>query len=110
MKTFTRTLAAVGCVAAAGLAQGRGSFATPESGLDKPFKVAADGKPIDVEVGHAAPLMYDWDKDGLPDLLVGQFGKGKLRVYKNVGEKNKPAFKDFVFAQAGGADATVPAG
>ncbi len=78
--------------------------------LDKPFRVEADGKAINVTVGHAAPLWRDMDGDGLPDLLVGQFGEGKLRIYKNVGEKNAPKFKDFVFAQAGGKDAVVPTG
>jgi hypothetical protein len=78
--------------------------------LEKPFCVEADGKAIDVEIGHAAPWLVDWDRDGTSDLLVGQFGGGKLRVYKNHGDARAPKFKDFVFAQAGGADAGVPAG
>lgn len=78
--------------------------------LEKPFRIEADGKAVNVTVGHAAPLWRDMDGDGLQDLLVGQFGQGKLRVYKNFGEKNAPKFKDFVFAQAGGKDAAVPTG
>jgi hypothetical protein len=73
-------------------------------------KVEAGGAPIDVEIGHAAPCFVDFDGDGLKDLLVGQFGGGKLRIYKNVGTKGAPKFESFAFFQAGGADASVPAG
>ena len=77
--------------------------------LDKPFQVLADGEPINVEVGHAAPFFTDFDGDGLKDLLVGQFGDGKLRVYRNVGTRHEPRFSDFYYFQAAGADGTVPA-
>lgn len=75
-----------------------------------PFQVKADGEVIDVEVGHAAPLFTDFDGDGLEDLLVGQFGEGKLRVYRNVGEKGAPKFASYEWFQAGGADGTIPSG
>ena len=51
--------------------------------LSKPRLVRAEGEPIDVDTGHAAPLMRDWDGDGTLDLLVGQFGSGRLRIYPN---------------------------
>ena len=79
-------------------------------GLGKGIKLEAGGAPIDVEVGHAAPYFVDFDGDGVKDLLVGQFGSGKLRIYKNVGSNKQPKFDKFTFFQAGGADATVPAG
>lgn len=78
--------------------------------LAAPFQVAAGGSPIDVEVGHAAPWVADFDGDGLPDLLVGQFGNGKLRLYRNRGAAKMPEFSTFAWFQAGGADARVPAG
>ena len=65
---------------------------------------------IDVDVGHAAPLMTDFDGDGLADLLVGQFGEGKLRVYKNVGTKKEPKFDGFTWFRAGEQDASIPSG
>ena len=73
-------------------------------------KLEAGGKPIDVEIGHAAPFYADMDGDGVKDLLVGQFGGGKLRIYKNVGSHSAPKFDDFTMFQAAGADATVPFG
>ena len=78
--------------------------------LREPFRVEAGGKAIDVEVGHAAPWLGDFDGDGVDDLLVGQFGEGKLRVYRNAGTNDAPRFDDFTWLQAGGEDAKVPSG
>ena len=76
--------------------------------LSAPYQVLANGKPIDVDIGHAAPFFTDWDGDGLKDLLVGQFGEGKLRIYRNVGTQKEPKFSDFFYFQAAGADGTIP--
>lgn len=75
-----------------------------------PFRVLANGKPIDVEIGHAAPLVADFNGDGIDDLLVGQFGDGKLRIYRNQGDNLNRKFGGFAWFQAGGADGKVPAG
>ena len=72
--------------------------------------VEAAGTPIDVEVGHAAPYYADFDGDGLKDLLVGQFGGGKLRIYRNEGSSTSPQFVDFEFFMADGTEASVPFG
>jgi len=94
-------------LAAAGLLLALQVQTGPE--LDAPFRVMADGEPIDVDVGHAAPFFADFDNDGLKDLLVGQFGDGKLRIYRNIGTRSEPKFSDFFCFQAAGADGTVPA-
>ena len=83
---------------------------TAAAELASPFRVAANGKPIDVEIGHAAPYMMDFDGDGLNDLLVGQFGDGKLRIFRNEGSRTEPKFGEHTWFKAGGADARVPAG
>ena len=55
-----------------------------------PVRVEAAGKPIDTEVGHAAPFVGDFDGDGVDDLLVGQFGGGILWIYRNEGTNGRP--------------------
>ncbi len=45
-----------------------------------------------IDVGsHAAPAVYDLDKDNLPDLIVGNKG-GILKYYKNTGVAGVPQF------------------
>jgi hypothetical protein len=78
--------------------------------LDEPFLATAGGNIIKVEVGHAAPIFADYDGDGLKDLLVGQFGNGRMRIYKNVGTATQPSFDKFEWFQAGGQIAQVDAG
>ena len=54
--------------------------------------------------------MADFDGDGLGDLLVGQFGGGKLMIFRNEGAKAAPDFRTFAWFQAGGVNGSVPAG
>src|SRR5262249_50018475 len=49
--------------------------------LAPPVKILAGGQAINVDIGHAAPFFADIDGRGVKDLLVGQFGDGKLRIY-----------------------------
>jgi hypothetical protein len=61
-----------------------------DAGLAEPSLVLADGKPVQVGRGHADPVLYDWDGDGVRDLVVGQFEEGRIWVYRNTGsEKDK---------------------
>ena len=82
----------------------------PKSEFEKPVAIKTGDVPIDMDVGHAAPFFHDMDGDGLRDLLVGQMGKGQLRIYKNVGDKKAPRFDGFELFRAEGEDATVPTG
>src|SRR5262245_27476436 len=78
--------------------------------FETPFRVQAGGKPIDVDIGHAAPYVVDFDGDGVRDLLVGQFGNGRCRIYKNTDTDKAPQFGDFKFLEAGGKTVEVKAG
>ena len=78
--------------------------------LAPPMALLAAGKPIDVDVGHAAPCVADLLGEGNPQLLVGQFADGKLRVYRNAGAARAPRFDKFEYFQAGGDAGKVPSG
>jgi hypothetical protein len=78
--------------------------------LDKPTRLLAARRHIDVDIGHAAPFVTDWDGDGRKDLLVGQYGEGLLRLYRNVGERAAPEFGKHEYVVAGGEQARVPVG
>ena len=78
--------------------------------FETPVRVEEVMGPIDVAIGHAAPFMADLDKDGKDDLLVGQFGKGRLRIYKNVGSQQEPEFRSFDWLMAEKEIASVPSG
>ena len=86
------------------------SSAVPAGGgLSQPFRVTVEGQPIDVDIGHAAPFFADFDGDGLPDLLVGQFAGGKLRIFRNEGSATEPRFVRSAWFQCAGSLGTVPA-
>jgi len=78
--------------------------------LAPPVRIFAAGEIIDVEGGFAAPFVCDWDEDGRPDLLVGRFGCGKLRIFRNLGAKDLPLLEAPETFRAGGTDGTVPSG
>ncbi len=78
--------------------------------FEAPQKLTAGGKVVEVEQpGYAFPSLADMDGDGVPDLLVGQFNKGKIGVYKGTRSKEgKLSFGERTWLQAEGADAEIP--
>ena len=73
--------------------------------LQAPMLIMAGDAPVLTEKhGLAAPALWDWDGDGLRDLLVGEFetNSGELfpmaeegstiRVYRNIGSDDNPQF------------------
>ncbi len=78
--------------------------------LAPPVRIEAAGKPIDTEVGHAAPFVCDWDGDGVQDLLVGQFGGGVLWIFRNEGTNAAPKLAARVKFKQGARDGVVPSG
>jgi hypothetical protein len=83
-----------------------GSTLCSAAEFERPVRLKADGVAVRVESpGYAAPCWADVDGDGKKDLLVGQFNKGKIRVFKNLGE-GKLAAGDWLMAE--GQVAEVP--
>jgi hypothetical protein len=96
MRTLLLSTLLVGC----GLAVGSAAEFEP------PVRLQAEGVPVRVESpGYAAPCWADIDGDGKKDLLVGQFSKGKIRVYKNLGDGKLAAGE---WLKAEGVVAEVP--
>ena len=55
--------------------------------FESPVRLRAGDHPIKVEApGYAAPCLFDVDKDGIADLVVGQFHDGKLQLFKGLGK------------------------
>ncbi len=67
---------------------------------------------VDIIVpGYSVPSTFDWNNDGLPDLIVGEGGgatPGKVRVYPNTGVPGRPAFDSYLMVQSEGADLVAP--
>lgn len=72
--------------------------------------VYANGTPIQLSLGHAAPCVVDWDGDGVKDLLVGQYTGGMIRLYLNSGTNSSPLFTTFTYLQADGVNIQLPYG
>ena len=75
-----------------------------------PVKIEASGTPITLAIGHANPLVFDWNGDGLKDLIVGQYSSGKIRLYPNEGTNADPVFSSYTFMQADGTDISLSSG
>ena len=82
----------------------------PSGELLPPAPLEAAGKPIDTDVGHAAPFVGDFDGDGVRDLLVGQFGEGILWIYRNEGTNAAPQLAAGAKFKDGNKDGRVPTG
>lgn len=76
--------------------------------LAPPVRLEADGAPIDTgeSIAHAGPLVADFDHDGTPDLLVGNF-RGTIQLYKNVGTAAAPRYESKGLLQAAGEDVRI---
>jgi len=52
---------------------------------------------------RATPCVYDWDGDGLDDLLCGS-GDGSVYLFRNIGTRQAPAYAAAVLVQADGVN------
>lgn len=74
--------------------------------FEAPVRLKAGDDYVRVEQpGFAYPCWHDVDNDGKKDLVVGQFMKGKMKVYKNQGGGKLAAGE---WLKAEGAIAEVP--
>lgn len=77
-------------------------------GEPEPLKLA-DGTQIKVgSLAKAAPIYEDFNGDGVPDLIVGEFEDGLCHIYINHGTAAEPIFKQSTPFMAGGDVAIVP--
>jgi hypothetical protein len=77
--------------------------------LDSPVRLKAGEAYIDTSkhVAHTGPLLHDWDADGKPDLLVGNFA-GHIQYFRNTGTRHAPLFEDKGLLQADGETLKIP--
>jgi hypothetical protein len=92
------------------IGQSGGKTVSQSAELAPPVRIEAAGKPIDTDVGHAAPFVGDFDGDGVNDLLVGQFGGGLLWFYRNAGSNSSPKLAAGVKFKEGQKEGQVPTG
>jgi hypothetical protein len=55
-------------------------------------------------------LFADLDGKGVPDLVVGEFSLGRVRVYKNIGKSGAPVFDTHEPIRASGEPACTEPG
>lgn len=70
--------------------------------LSQPQRI--DGSKLEIRTGKHGlcyPVLYDWNKDGKLDLILGEFSTGdkenNLKIYLNEGSKKKPKFSGRYF-------------
>lgn len=84
---------------------------TAEASSNPAFPVAKlislqDGRPLDTGWG-AAPLVADWDGDGLQDLLVGT-ERNRILFYRNTGTNSLPSLVNQGFVETDGKPLQLP--
>jgi hypothetical protein len=75
-----------------------------------PFFVQDGGTDLVVNGSIPDPCVYDWDGDGVKDLVLGQFAYGYVRFYRNIGSNASPVFNGYSWVYAGGSQISVSYG
>jgi len=69
--------------------------------------VQANGADLIVPSLRPSPVVYDFDGDGIKDLLVGNTN-GELLIYRNTGTEAEPNFPSFTYVSADGVVIDLP--
>jgi hypothetical protein len=78
--------------------------------LARPVPIEVDGKPLVRDGGAGYPFVGDFDRDGLPDLLLGSTRDGRLLVYRNAGTATSPRLTAPQWFDDAVPSARIPAG
>ncbi|MHC4945329.1 MAG: hypothetical protein ACYTG7_20125 [Planctomycetota bacterium] len=89
-------------------------FTTPVLHADAPELEAGvyiyDGaSPLEVD-RHSTPTVTDWNNDGAKDLVVGQFGYGRIWLFLNQGTNLNPVFNGGSLIESNGTPIQVSSG
>lgn len=68
-----------------------------------PVLLKTGNKPIDINSGYCAPCLFDYNKDGKPDLILGTLF-GTFIYYQNTGTKENPSYLEKGFLKDGNAN------
>ena len=77
--------------------------------LEKGVYIYDGTKPMEVD-RHSTPEVVDWNNDGKKDLVVGQFGYGRITLFLNQGTDLNPVFNGGAFVKDGGTAITTSYG
>lgn len=85
------------------------AFAAPAVELEAPVRLKAGDAYVDSGkyIAHSGPSLMDIDRDGKPDLVVGNF-MGHFQVYRNTGTREVPAYEDKGLLHVNGQAAKIP--
>ncbi|HYH55282.1 MAG TPA: VCBS repeat-containing protein, partial [Anseongella sp.] len=97
------------------LFENQGDNAAPEFGIPETLKAGGYDihiqsgynqtlqGPVESRWGYSCPSVYDWNGDGLPDVLTGD-ARAKFNIYVNTGTKTSPRLEPEHPLYAGGLD------
>ena len=78
--------------------------------FQEPVRLRAGDGFVEVNVGFACPTVFDLNRDGAPDLVVGEYEEGQVRVFLNQSHNGAPAYAPNEYLMIRGERFTVPMG